>query len=259
MSPPEARVVQSALKVLKALEYLCRAPQAVSLEQLAQELSVTAPTAYRVVNTLIETGYARTNGFHNGYVATLKVMELGSHVYGSFDLRDAARAAFRPVGMRFGETITIAKSEGSEAVFIEKMRAGASLVFYCDVGRRLPVHIGAAGRCIMAHLDDEEFENYLEGELIARTPETHTSPDVLRALRAQTVEDGYVLSVDEVDIGVSAIAVPLLASGGRLLGAAAIANTSTAWTAQDRADRVAAMKMAAASMVTAVPDREGAR
>jgi DNA-binding IclR family transcriptional regulator len=257
MSPPESRVVQSALKVLKALEYLCRAPQAVSLEQLAHELSVTPPTAYRIVNTLITTGYARANGFHNGYVATLKVMELSSQVYGAFDLRDAARTAFRPVGTRFGETITIAKAEGSEAVFIEKIRTGASLVFFCDVGRRLPIHIGAAGRCIMAHLDEEEFENYLEGELLARTPATHSSPAVLRALRAQTREDGYVLSVDEVDIGVSAIAVPLLDSGGRILGAAAIANTSTAWTPEDRGNRVRAMKMAAASMFTAGTSGKG--
>jgi DNA-binding IclR family transcriptional regulator len=256
MSPPEARVVQSALKVLKALEYLCRAPQAVSLEQLAQELSVAQPTAYRIVNTLITTGYARANGFHGGYVATLKVMELSSQVHGAFDLRDAARATFRPVGMQFGETITIAKAEGSEAVFIEKIRTGASLVFYCDIGRRLPIHIGAAGRCILAHLDDREFEDYLEGELIARTSATHTSPAVLRAQRSQALEDGYVLSVDEVDIGVSAIAVPLLGSGGRILGAAAIANTSTAWTPEDRADRVRAMKMAAANMFTA-PSGEG--
>ncbi|MCE0764970.1 IclR family transcriptional regulator [Pseudonocardia kujensis] len=243
--------------MLKALEYLCRASQAVSLEELARELSVAQPTAYRIANTLIATGYARVNGFHGGYVATLKVMELSSQVYSTFDLRGEARNAFRSVGMQFGETITVAQADGFEVVFVDKIRAGASLAFYCHIGRRLPLHIGAAARCILAHLDDDELEEYLGGELTARTSATHTSPAVLRALRTQALEDGYVLSVDEVDIGVSAIAVPLM-DRGRVLGAAAIANTSTAWTPEDRADRVRAMKTAAAAMFGTVASGRGA-
>ncbi|WGY01821.1 IclR family transcriptional regulator [Nocardioides sp. QY071] len=257
MSAGETPLVQSALRVLKALEYLCQATQPVSLAELAAELEVAQPTAYRIVNTLIATGYARVNGFHGGYVATLKVTELISRVRSGFDLRGAARTAFRPVATHFGETITIAKAEGYEAIFVDKIQSGASLVFYCDIGRRLPMHIGAAARCILAHLDDDEVELYLGGELAARTVGTHTSPEVLRALRSQTLEDGYVLSVDEVDIGVTAIAVPLVDPGGRILGAAAIANTSTAWTSEDRAARVTMMKAAAAAMSETVAGGQG--
>ncbi|TWH71083.1 IclR family transcriptional regulator [Micromonospora olivasterospora] len=204
-------------------------------------LDATTATTYRVVNTLIETGYAQLNGYRQGYTATLKVMGLGAQMPGAFDLREAARKAFRPVGMRFGETITVARLDGLSAVFIDKIRAGDSLVFYCDVGRSLPLHIGAAARCMMAHLTDEEFEALLANDLPRRTNATINSPEALRAARAQIRQDGYALSVDEVDVGVSAIAVPLLGPTRNLLGAVAIANTSSAWSPSDHADRIEAM------------------
>lgn len=245
-------IVQSAVKVIEALEMLCGANTSLSLEELAEKLGVTGPTAYRIVNTLIQAGYVKPQGFRQGYVPTMKVLGLGSNVAGSFDLRDAARTAFRPVGMRFGETITIAQADGTSAVFIDKLRAGSSLVFYCDIGRSLPIHLGAAGRAILAHITDEEFERYLTTDLISRTEASIVDPQVLRTLRKQTREEGFVVSIDEVDIGVSAVAVPILDPTGRILGAAAIANTSSAWAPADRKARADAMTAASAAMFGAV-------
>ncbi|WP_190815842.1 IclR family transcriptional regulator [Saccharopolyspora pogona] len=245
-------VVNSALKVLEALELICQAQQPISLEELAGALEVSGPTAYRIVNTLIETNFVKPHGYRRGYSATMKVVGLGAQYAGSFEFRDAARRAFRPVGMRFAETITVAKVDGFEAVFIDKIRVGSSLVFYCDIGRSLPLHLGAAPRCILAHLSDEEFESYLHAELVPRTTASLADPDVLRAARDQARADGFVLSVDEVDLGVSGIAVPILDPAGQILGAVAIANTSSAWTPADRAARAEAMIAAAAGMVEAM-------
>lgn len=245
-------VVSSALKVFEALELICQAQQPISLDELARSLEVSGPTAYRIVNTLIETNFVKPHGYRQGYSATMKIFGLGAQYAGSFEFRDAARRAFRPVGMRFAETITVAKVDGFEAVFIDKIRAGASLVFYCDIGRSLPLHVGAAPRCILAHLGDEEFESYLQTDLLARTTETLTDPDELRAARDRARADGFVLSVDEVDRGVSGIAVPVLDPAGQILGAVAIANTSSAWSPADRAARAEAMKAAAAGMAEAM-------
>ncbi|RJG40473.1 IclR family transcriptional regulator [Mesorhizobium sp. DCY119] len=241
-------IVQSATKVLRALEILCASPVPVSLEQLAARLKISSATAYRTVNTLVCAGYAKENGRHGGYVATLLVAELSAKVSRSFDFQSGIRASFRPVGMKFGETITIAKIDGDAAVYIDKIQAGASLVFFCDVGRRLPLHIGAAARCLLSYMTDEEFEFYLSRELEARTSATVTDAEALRRLRRDTLEHEFASSVDEVDIGVSAIAVPIFGPNGIPIAAAAIANTTSSWSESDRLERVAVMKAAAASV-----------
>lgn len=246
-------IVSSAVKVLAALELLCRAGRPLSLESIARDLGVTQPTGYRIVNTLIATGYVKPQGVRQGYVATVKVMGLGSHMSGSWDLRDAARKVFRPIGMKFGETITVARLDGFQSVFVDKIRAGSSLVFFCDIGRSLPLHLGAAGRSMLAHLSDEEFESYLTSDLASRTSASLVDPAVLRTVRDQTREEGYAVSIDEVDLGVSAIAVPILDPSGHPLGAAAIANTSSAWSPEDRAARAQAMLAASQSIFNDIP------
>lgn len=241
-------IVQSATKVLRALEILCASPVPVSLEQLAARLKISSATAYRTVNTLVCAGYASENGRHGGYVATLRIAELSAQVSRSFDFQSAIRAAFRPVGMKFGETITIAKIDGDAAVYIDKIQAGASLVFFCDVGRRLPLHIGAAARCLLSYLADEDFEFYLTHDLEARTSATVTNAEMLRRLRRDALEHEFTSSVDEVDIGVSAIAVPVFGPNGIPIAAAAIANTTSSWSESDRRERITVMKVAAASV-----------
>ncbi|WP_432991920.1 IclR family transcriptional regulator [Dactylosporangium sp. CA-233914] len=249
MTEPPRAVVSSAVKVLRALEIVCASEDVVSLERLASELSVSKPTAFRIMSTLIETGFVRPAGFRTGFVATLKIAELGTRRMSMLNLPEVARPVFRPVAMRFGETVTIAQTDGHEIFIVDKITAGASLVFYCDVGRRLPLHIGASARAVLAQLSDEQFESYVAGDLRPRTAKSHVSAVALRKLRRKALADGYVLSIDEVDIGVSAVAVPIVDATGSVLGAASIANTTRSWTERDHRVRAEAMQAAATKLV----------
>jgi DNA-binding IclR family transcriptional regulator len=231
-------VTSSAVKVLSALEFICERDTATGLGELAQALGVSTPTAYRIMQTLVATGFARPAGVREAqYEPSLRVVELASRVLGNNDLRRALLPVLHELATRLGESVTLAVPDGQEIVFVERVNTDTKIRFYCDVGRRLPLHAGAAARAVLAWLPEPEFERYAARELPALTSATRTGLAALRADREQVREAGFAVSVDEVDLGISAVAVPLLAVSGTVVGSVAVANLTARWTGADRRRR----------------------
>jgi DNA-binding IclR family transcriptional regulator len=247
------QVVSSAVKVLDALQLLCEADGPTPLARLAIGLGVSEPTAYRVAQTLVQGGFARPAG-GGGYVATLEVVRLAGRITSRDPLTDICAEVFGPISDRFDEPVTICVPDGDAVLFVQKLSGPRAPRFYCDVGRQLPLHAGAAARCVLAHLPDPAFEHYLAHKLDARTPATRTSAQSLRDDRDHIRTHGYTVSVDEVDVGISAIGVPVLNSRGRLLCAAAIANVTARWDDADILARAKDMVEATAEIRARVGD-----
>lgn len=247
----EANVVGSAVKVLRALRVLCAADEPVLAARLATELGTSPATAFRVAETLVHAGFARREAFGPGYVPTMDVVELSGLILGRTEITGLARPALTRLARRFGETVTLAVPDGDHVVFVDRIEGARTVRFYCDIGRRLPLHAGAAARCVMAHLPQHRFDAFLTAERERLTPSTRTSADELIADRAAIRAAGYAESLDEVDIGVSAVGVPILNADGKVLAAVAIASLSVRWGSEDRAARATAMRAVAVELCTA--------
>jgi DNA-binding IclR family transcriptional regulator len=245
VKPASSHAVASAFKVLDALRILCSSDQPVLLAALAAELEVSAPTAYRAVQTLLEAGFAARAPGRNGYVPTLEVVRLGGLITSREPLLDVVRAAFEPVRRKFSEPITVGVRDDDHILFVQKLSGPRDPRFYCDTGLRLPLHVGAAARCILAHLSAPDFETYLKRELTHRTPSTHAVASCLRKDREDILELGYTLSVDEVDVGISAVGVPIVNHKNQVLAGAAIANVTARWNEADIRERAETMTAAA--------------
>lgn len=242
---PSAHVISSAVKVLDALRILGEAGESVGLAELKDRLQVSEATAYRVMQTLITTGFAQQAKTGTGYEPTLELVRLGDLVTRRDHLVDAIRDLFKPVNQLFQEPITVAIPDGDHILFVKKLAGPRDPNFTCDVGVRLPMHVGAAARCILAHSSDEFFESYLDRHIQA--PESSVSRAQVRADRDFIREKGYSISLDEVDVGISAVGVPILNATGGVLAGVAVANVTARWSADDLSLRAAEMRTAAAA------------
>src|SRR5699024_9476634 len=145
------------------------------------------------------------------------------------------------------ETVMMAIRDRSHVIFIDRMEGTKNLRFYCDLGRRLPLHAGAAGRCILANLEDEEFNAYIARESLEKlTPQTLVDPERLTQDRRFIQDRGYAVSVNQVDRGVSAVGVPIINLRGEALAVITIANRTSQWTARDIETRARLLREAAA-------------
>jgi len=250
-------VVSSALKVLDGLRILCDSDGPVSLGELRDKLGVSEPTAFRVAQTLIHAGYARPAvGVRHGYEPALEIARLAGRAMRREQVLDAARAVLGPIARRFEEPITVGVQDGDYVLFVEKLCGPRDPTFFCAIGERLPLHVGAVARCILAHVDDTRYEHYLAHSLKRLTAQSdhdhRVTCDRLRNDRQLIRHKGYTLSVEEVDVGISAVGVPILNGNGEILAGAAIANLTARWTAEDLRLRARMMVDAATQVMARV-------
>ncbi|ETN88301.1 AMP-binding protein [Thermus sp. NMX2.A1] len=190
--------VQAALRILA---YLAEHPEGVEVKEVARLLGKSLSTAYALLNSLAEEGFAvkTERGYRLGQAKPLRLEttpleEALEELY----LRTRERcylALLTPEGIRL-------KTRG---------RQGQPH----PLGDTLPeeVHALALGKVLLA------YGALSLPPLVPRTPYTLTDPLALEAELTRVRESGLAAEMEEYAPGLSALAAPLFGPGGELLGA----------------------------------------
>lgn len=121
--------------------------------------------------------------------------------------------------------LTVPRHE--EAVCIAWSPGSGIGVLILKPGRVLPLYTGAAGRVMLAAVDD--LDGYLaRAPFPALTPSTLVDAEALRADVARTREQGYVLSDEDATVGIGALGVPVRGASGELVACVSLAGTADA-------------------------------
>lgn len=233
----QKNTLSSALRVLDGLRIIARSRRPVPLAELAAELDVSEVAAFRVASTLIAAGYVRQAASGSGYDMTWQIVEMSRVLLDRTDLRKVAEDRLAALANHYTECITVAIPDGDHVVFVDRINGDLNVHFFCDIGKRLPLHVGAASRAILAHAPQPLISEYLRRPLTRYTDATQVDPALVEQDLAHIRDVGYAVSVGDVEIGISAVAAPILNARSEVLGAAAIANISAKWSDEDVLER----------------------
>ncbi|HEY0817029.1 MAG TPA: IclR family transcriptional regulator [Pseudonocardia sp.] len=244
MNTAERNTLSSALRVLDGLQVIAKARGPVPLAKLAAELDISEVAAFRVASTLIAGGYVRQAASGGGYAMTWQIVEMSRALLDRTDLRKIAEDRLSALADHYTECITVAIPDGDHVVFIDRINGDLNVHFFCDIGKRLPLHVGAASRAILAYAPQPLIGEYLTRPLARYTVATQVDPALVEQDLAHIRDVGYAVSIGDVEIGISAVAAPILNARSEVLGAAAIANIGARWSDKDvleRGERMAAV------------------
>lgn len=88
------------------------------------------------------------------------------------------------------------------------------------VGARYPAHATSLGRVLLAGLPDDKLDAWFAAlEPVALTNKTVTSKEELRRIIYRVRDQAFATTVDELDYGVTALAVPVRGSNGETVAA----------------------------------------
>jgi DNA-binding IclR family transcriptional regulator len=118
--------------------------------------------------------------------------------------------------------VTVQVRVGREQVVVVEAEGSHELRRRVGVGRRVPLHAGASGRAILAHLAPAEIEDYLSRPLEQVRPTTETNPAALAGILETIRANGYATSEQETAAGVVAISVPVFGADGIIAGSLSI-------------------------------------
>jgi IclR family transcriptional regulator, pca regulon regulatory protein len=216
----------SVLKVFSADE-----PE-LTLTQVAQRCGLARSAARRFLLTLVDLGYAGVDGRH--YYLRSRVLELGFTYLSSLALPEVARPHLAELSARLQRSTSLGILDGDDVVYVQRIAAKRILAVGIGVGTRLPAYLTSHGRVLLAALSDEALDAYLARLVLERrTTRTVRTPAQLRRRIREVRTRGWCMVDQELEEGVSSLAVPLRDVTGDVVASANVAVYSGAGAGTD--------------------------
>ncbi|WP_328990179.1 helix-turn-helix domain-containing protein [Kribbella sp. NBC_01245] len=226
-----------------------------TLSEVARAVGLTPATARRILLTLEELGYVRSDG--RRFLLTPRVLALGWAYLSSLDLGEIAGPFMEEVSAATRESCSMATLDLPDIVYVARVPTSRIMTVALGVGARLPAYATSMGRVLLAGLPAAELDRYLADlEPEALTDRTLTSIDSLRDAIAEAGKTGYAVVDQELEQGLRSIAVPVVDGRGKTIAALNVsAHTSRATAAALRTDVLPRLRAAAEGIGTALHHR----
>ncbi|WP_051943070.1 IclR family transcriptional regulator [Streptacidiphilus rugosus] len=210
--------VQSVDRAVTILELLARTGES-GVTEIAAELGVHKSTAFRLAAALELRGLLEQSGERGKYRLGLGLVRLAGAATVRLDLSQQSRPVCERLAAELGETINVAVLDRDAAVNIDQVLGPSALTTHNWVGQRTPLHATSSGKVLLAHLAPALLDEALAAPLARYTDRTLTDPAALRAQLESVRQDGFASTVEELEPGLNAVAAPLLAYHGQVVGA----------------------------------------
>ncbi|MFT4082761.1 MAG: IclR family transcriptional regulator [Nocardioides sp.] len=240
--------VQSVDRALTILEHLARAGE-VGISDLARDLGVHKSTAFRLVATLEQHGLVEQTEDRGKYRLGGGLLRLAGATTARLDVVQEARPIVRRLAQATGETINIAVLADGSALYVDQASGSSSIQSHNWVGQRIPLHATSNGKVLLSGLDPRAALA-AAGKLTGYTDGTVTSRDRLAAELVEVRAVGYSVAVDELEVGLTAIAVPLHNMHGDVIASMSVSGPTFRLDAAAR-DAALGLLRAAADEVSA--------
>ena len=198
------QVISRAATILRALE---QRPEGLSLSAIAKAVALPRSTVQRIVDALERESLllASTAGEIRLGPAILRLAAATR-----FDVAELARPVMLALAQKLGETIVLSIGNKDKVANIEQVHGQHRLGVFIPVGMLLPLHCSAAGKALLAVLDDGDLERVKKRIRLTRetdntTTDWTTLEQELKAIR----QSGVAFDHDECSLGVSAVSVAI--------------------------------------------------
>jgi IclR family mhp operon transcriptional activator len=238
---------QGTLRTLQILTALSGKPDS-TVTALRAQTGISRPAIYRILEILLELGYAARRPESGTYSLTSKIRLLTDNFRDEDQIAEAARPILAALQRQVTWPTDLTRYDDGAMVCVETTRAKSPLVLERDgIGSRIPMLRSAVGLAYLA------FSAAETRELVLRTLRTSGSPDDLAAHQPELLEAmldatrrrGYGVRPHDYRPKTCSIAVPI-ASDGRVLGCLAIEFMRSALTPEEAAERYLAQIRSAA-------------
>lgn len=208
--------VKQISNLFSLMDLFVRAKKPLSVREIVAEFSWPRSSVFNMISTMVEHGYLYQPVRRGGYYPTNKWMELARELSEAQPLPASVHRLLVELAKQTGETLFLAAPEGTSVVFLDVVESTADIRFIANVGQRLPIHVTAAGRAILAQYSPSERAATLSR--IKYQPyekDTFMTPESVQSDIQEGVGRGWYVNLGIYAPGVAGIAVPFPFRGRR--------------------------------------------
>ncbi len=213
----------AADQTLRILRHMAARPGPVAAAAIARALGIPRSSVHHLLNTLAAHGFVLHLPEERRWMLGASASELAGGFARQQPLARLGRPLVSALADRLGESTHLAVLSGSDVVYIVEERAPRRPALVTDVGVRLPAHLTATGRAMLAALPREQVRAlYPDASAFAtRTGRGPATPAALRELLRGIRQAGYASEDGEVTEGARSIGVAVRDAAGWPLAAVA--------------------------------------
>ena len=245
----------TAGKALGVLTLLGEYPQGATTGQIAEATGYPFTTAYRLLNTLVDADFATYDPSDKRFRLGLRVYQLGQRLAHHRGFEGAALPVLQHLTEVTGESSVLHVLDGDQSLTVHKVD-GPQFRTTTDPGDRGPLHTTASGKVLLAYADPATRQRLLATiELTPRTEHSITDRAELAAQIEQVRRQGWAAQSEENDLGMAAIAAPVLSASNRLIGAVTLAAPLFRTDLQELRRHLPHLQQATAELALVLPQR----
>lgn len=211
-------------RTLRVLRYLASQADPVALQSIAAALGIPRSTAYHLLAVMVEEGFVVHLDDDHRYGLGVAAFEVGSGYARQAPLQRIARRPLASLVDAVGHSAHLAVLHGRDVLYVLEERAPGRPPLVTDVGVRLPAHLTASGRAILAALPGPQVRALYpdRAAFVGRHDLGPTSPSALRSLLVATRQRGYAHEDGEVTPGFASVAAAVLDHTGHPVAGVAV-------------------------------------
>lgn len=201
---------QAVLRAISLLKLFTDDQPEWGLTELSEAAHLNKTTTYRLLTALESEEFIKRDANSDVYRLGPFAITLGGRALRSTDLRTICQPELKKLAALAKETASLELLVGAEVFVLDEVTADRVISGGQDIGTRWPAHATSTGKAMLAFLPDERLDELLVDGLTAVTPHTITDPDKLRQELAQIHTRGYAIANEELEIGLVAVAAPIM-------------------------------------------------
>jgi DNA-binding IclR family transcriptional regulator len=238
---PSSRSLSTARAVLRVLTLLVQRPAGVRADEVAQELGKSVSTAYYLLTSLCEEGFAihARKGVYRPARGLEELTAVAEHATSAHSIHEGLAGAVDDLFLRTRKRsyLGVVRSGKIEIVAF-RGRQGVPCMPGLGSEIRDSAHALAMGKVVLSLLGPDAVALYIARGLKRFTAHTITSGAVLVAELDRARKDGFAVDREEFDENFCCVAAPIFDERGQFLAALGL-STSVHLFDQDR-DQLAA-------------------
>lgn len=215
----ETKGNQSIEKSIRLIETLCSAQSPMRLMDISIAVDMPASTVLRMLNTLIQLGYAYQDNMKR-YGLTLKFLHIGQNVKENFPYYELLHPCLVKIANETGETCCVANLLNNMVHYFDVVmsRENRPLVIRQQIGGSAYMHCTGSGKVFLCHYTEKQLSDLIATHGLPKlTDNTITTRFELEKELEDCRFKGYAMDNEEVEMGMRCLAVPIRDSDGKVV------------------------------------------
>lgn len=200
-----------------ALDAASRSQLTLSAADIISRTGLPRSSVFRDLRSLLESGFVHQDAVSKRYTLGPRMLELGMTARRQLSAEGVVAAPLLELVRQTSESVTFSLLDLPWRVCVYVIEAPSELRHFAQVGARYPLHLGAAGKVILAQLPPDVALAALKAHGVTRVQAGDVTGQLQR-IRAK----GYAITTGERVPGSASAAAPVFV-GGNIFGSVAVA------------------------------------